>query len=309
MASDSPHPSPAQPFLKWAGGKRQLLPAIDAQLPAALKNGRCRKYAEPFAGSGAVFLHVVQQYAVEQVFLADINPELILAYQTLQRDVEPVIARLAALQDAYLPLERPQRKTFYYDQRERFNAARPQIDFRNYGPAWIERTARLIFLNRTCYNGLFRVNASGAFNVPHGRYERPKICAAANLRAVARLLQPVRIAHGPFTACDAFVDADTFVYFDPPYRPLSATASFTSYSRHEFGDAEQLALADFYRTLDARGARLMLSNSDPKNVDPDDDFFEAAYAGFRIERVAARRRINSKASKRGPINELLIMNY
>lgn len=299
----------ARPFLKWAGGKRQLIDQIDARLPDKVRSGACRKYAEPFVGSGAVFFYLAQRYPLEQIFLADINPELILAYKTIQRDVEGVIAPLSDLRAAYLPLEHAARKAFYYEMRARFNAARVAVDFERYQPAWVERTAQLIFLNRTCYNGLFRVNAKGEFNVPFGRYKRPNICDASNLRATARLLQGAHIHYGPFTDCTEFVDAGTFVYFDPPYRPISATARFTAYSRHSFGDEEQLALAALYRCLDGRGACLMLSNSDPKNGDATDDFFEDAYAGFRIERVLADRRINSKVARRGPVSELLIMNY
>lgn len=301
--------SGAKPFLKWAGGKRQLLAQIDAALPARLKKGQVRKYAEPFVGSGALFFHVAQRYPLAEVYLADVNPELILVYRALQRDVTAVIAHLSDLAAAYLPLSNAQRKAFYYAQRERFNARRAELDFDAFSAAWVERAAQFIFLNRTCYNGLFRVNSQGEFNVPFGRYQNPTICQAENLRAVSAALQNVRLTAAKFSACADFVDEQTFVYFDPPYRPLSPTAHFTAYARQPFDDAQQLALADFYRLLDRRGAALMLSNSDPRNVDPDDDFFEHAYAGFRIARVQARRAINSKAGQRGAITELLVMNY
>ena len=299
----------ATPFLKWAGGKRQLLAQIDAALPPRLKQGRLRKYAEPFVGSGALFFHVVQRYPIIEIYLADINPELMLVYRTLQRDVTAVIAHLADLEAAYLLCSPAQRRAFYYAQRDQFNANLAAIDFDAFSAAWVQRTAQFIFLNRTGYNGLFRVNSRGRFNVPFGRYLNPTICNAANLRAAAALLQGVRLAAGKFTRCADFVDDQTFVYLDPPYRPLSPTAYFTAYARHPFDDAQQLALADFYRMLARRGAALMLSNADPHNVNPHDDFFERAYAGFHIARVQARRAINSQAGKRGPISELLIMNY
>lgn len=299
----------ARPFLKWAGGKRQLLPQITLLLPGGLQDGRIQRYAEPFVGSGAVFFHLAQTYHIPELYISDLNPELIRAYRTVQEDVEELIIFLRELEAAYLPLAEAERKCFYYAQRDQFNSTRPTAGSAAPAAACPERTAQLIFLNRTCYNGLFRVNASGAFNVPFGRYRRPRICDEPNLRAVSAVLQDTQIHYGRYTDCADFVDDATFVYFDPPYRPLTSTANFTAYSRHNFDDAAQLELAAFYRRLDAAGATLLLSNSDPRNVDPTDDFFEAAYAGFRFERVRASRRINSRAEKRGAINELLIANY
>jgi DNA adenine methylase len=258
----------ARPFLKWAGGKRQLLPQIDSHLPAELKSGQIRRYVEPFVGSGAVFFHIVQTYAVGELFIADINAELILAYRAIQQDVDALIAELSALEEHYLGLSEEQRKTFYYRQRESFNEERTTITFHSFQPAWIRRTAQLIFFNKTCYNGLFRVNSRGEYNVPFGRYKNPTICDAPNLRSVSAILNRTRIHFGHYSDC-----------------------------------------ADFYRQLDEQGAHLLLSNSDPKNINPEDDFLEEAYEGFRIERVQARRRINRSADNRGPINELLILNY
>jgi DNA adenine methylase len=299
----------ARPFLKWAGGKRQLLPQIDSHLPAELKSGQIRRYVEPFVGSGAVFFHIVQTYAVGELFIADINAELILAYRAIQQDVDALIAELSALEEHYLGLSEEQRKTFYYRQRESFNEERTTITFHSFQPAWIRRTAQLIFFNKTCYNGLFRVNSRGEYNVPFGRYKNPTICDAPNLRSVSAILNRTRIHFGHYSDCADLVDERTLVYFDPPYRPISDTANFTAYSAHSFDDSHQLQLADFYRQLDEQGAHLLLSNSDPKNINPEDDFLEEAYEGFRIERVQARRRINRSADNRGPINELLILNY
>ena len=299
----------ARPFLKWAGGKRQLLSQIDGCLPGALKRGQIRRYVEPFVGSGAVFFHIVQTYPVEELFIADINTELILAYRTIQQDVEALIAELAEIEDRYLPLPELQRKAFYYRQRDLYNENRAAIAFDAFQEAWIKRTAQLIFFNKTCYNGLFRVNSRGEYNVPFGRYKNPTICDASNLRAVSAILRRTQIHYGHYSDCADVVDESTLIYFDPPYRPISATANFTAYSPHSFDDSHQLELADFYRRLDRQGAYLLLSNSDPKNSDPDDDFLEVAYEGYRIERVRARRRINRSAEKRGPINELLILNY
>jgi len=301
--------SKVRPFLKWAGGKGQLLAQMEAFFPLALKSGAIRRYVEPFIGSGAVFFRVLQAYPVQEYLVADINLDLILAYQTLQNDVEGLIEALGELQSRYLPLDEPARRDFYYQVRSRYNERRAQFDSTQSQMGWIERSAETIFLNRTGYNGLFRLNSRGGFNVPFGRYRNPRILDVENLRAVARLLQGVQIAYGDFKAIEPYVDEEAFVYFDPPYRPISATAHFTSYSKDSFDDGQQLRLAAFYRALDRKGARLMLSNSDPRSIDPADDFFEQAYAGFRIERLRASRNISSNPQKRGPISELLILNY
>jgi DNA adenine methylase len=299
----------AKPFLKWAGGKGQLLDRINGHFPPELQQGRIRRYIEPFVGGGAVFFHIASRYPAVDCYLSDINPELILAYRTVQQEVVALIVRLTRLEKEFLSLPTADREPFYYEVRDRFNEQRQAIDYEQFSPAWLQRTAWLIFLNRTCYNGLFRVNSQGRFNVPFGRYKRPKICYPRRLTAVAQCLQAVTIRQGGYRQWAGCVDAHTFVYFDPPYRPISTTASFNRYSRHAFDDEAQLDLAQFYRQLDAQGAKLMLSNSDPKNEDPYDHFFDEAYAGFTIERVPATRQINSKGHKRGPVTELLITNY
>jgi DNA adenine methylase len=300
---------PAKPFLKWAGGKGQLLEQIISFLPQDLSTDNLKRYVEPFVGSGAVFIYLAQSFKFDEIIIGDINEELIIAYKTIQKNVGQLIYVLLNLQKEYLSLEYNERKKYYYKVREIYNFKKKSINFREYNEHWIERTAQLIFLNRTCFNGLFRVNAKGQFNVPIGQYKNPIICHTENLRAIAKLLQNTIIYHGHYTQCETWVDSQTFVYFDPPYRPLSQTANFTSYSQYEFDDSEQLKLRDFFNLLDDRKSKLMLSNSDPKNENPDDRFFENAYQKYRIERVKANRSINSNALKRGPIAELLIMNY
>ncbi len=304
----------AVPFLKWAGGKGQLIREIDRNLPAALEQGRVHRYVEPFVGGGAVFLHIAQNYPIREFYISDINPELIILYRAIQENVEAVIRYLSCIESHYFSLEPTERSPFFYNTRNELNAARNRVspdDFqaRRIDAYWFERAAQTIFLNRTCYNGLFRVNSRGEFNVPFGRYKNPRICAADNLRAVATILSRTTIHYGDFEDCRSRIDRRTFVYFDPPYRPISKTSSFNSYARDVFDDAQQLRLANFYRDLSGQNACLMLSNSDPANVNPRDTFFEDAYEGFRVERVKATRMINSNARKRGPITELLIMNY
>lgn len=299
----------AKPFLKWAGGKSQLLSQIETHLPQPLRDGQMTKYAEPFAGGGAVFFYLARHYPIRRFFISDLNRNLVLAYRTIQADVEYLIERLAEIEQAYHAKAGTARETYFYEMRTAFNEGRDWVDCNVVDETAVSHTARLIFLNRTCYNGLYRVNRKGVFNVPFGRYKRPRICDARNLRAVAALLADTEIEHGDFSACRYFVDDKTFVYFDPPYRPISKTAVFTSYAKDGFNDEDQQRLARFYADLDAAGASLMLSSSDPQNEDPDDDFFETLYDGFNIHKVQARRNINSKTSKRGTINELLITNY
>jgi DNA adenine methylase len=256
-----------------------------------------------------VFFKVMQSYPIEECLLADANPELILVYQTVKQDVEALIDHLSEIEDHYLGLDEEHRRDFYYRRRAEFNAQRTDFQSGEFEPRWVERAASMLFLNRTGYNGLFRVNSKGEFNVPMGRYAKPRILDAGNLRRASQLLQKVGLRCCDFEEVGDFVDGRTMVYCDPPYRPISRTAHFTSYSRAVFDDDQQLRLAAFFRRMDAEGGKLMLSNSDPKNNDPENDFFERAYAGFRIERLVARRNINSDAGKRGAISELLIMNY
>ena len=299
----------AKPFLKWAGGKSQLLAQMEPFFPHELVQGSIHRYVEPFVGGGAVFLHIANLYPVQECFIFDINPELILAYQTIQTNVEDLIQRLWQSQEQYLSLPEEDRKQFFYQIRSDFNSKRKQLNFDSYSDAWLERTTELIFLNRTCFNGLFRVNAKGEFNVPFGRYKKPKICDADNLRSLAKILKKTHIEQGDFTQCQNIVDDQSFVYFDPPYRPISQTANFKSYSQKIFNDREQIRLRDFVQLLNKTNAKLLLSNSDPKNENPNDDFFEKAYTGYHIKEVKAARNINSQGNKRGKINELLIMNY
>ncbi|MEP7198950.1 MAG: DNA adenine methylase, partial [Chloroflexota bacterium] len=298
-----------KPFLKWAGGKTQLIAQLMRYFPACLQTGGIHRYVEPLVGSGAVFFHVANHYPVREFYIADVNAELILAYQTVRDHADALIRVLQKLERRYLRLAPAARKEFFYATRARFNAAKPHINYASEQPSWVERTTQIIFLNRTCFNGLFRVNTHGEFNVPCGDYNNPRICDADNLRAVSDLLQRATIACADFTACQALVDDRTLVYFDPPYRPLSQTASFTAYSPYAFDEPAQIRLANFFRRLDAQGGQLVLSNSDPQNTDAADRFFERHYAGFHIHRVFAARMINSDAAKRGKVSELVITNF
>lgn len=288
----------AKPFLKWAGGKGQLIPEIEAHLPDDLRNGQIDTYIEPFVGGGAVFFYIAQNYnCIKKFILLDINQDLVNCFNSIKNDVESLIQELSSLQNRFRRRKKETQKDFYYDMRTEFNAERS--------------SALLIFLNKTCFNGLYRVNKGGLFNVPFGRYENPTICNEDNLRSVSEILQKVEIIQGDFAESGHFINDKTFVYLDPPYRPLSPTASFTSYAKEDFGHKEQVRLAEFCRHIDKKHAKFLLSNSDPKNEDPKDRFFEDNYKkfSFHIDRVKAVRAINCKASGRGQINELLITNY
>lgn len=302
--------SKAKPFLKWAGGKKQLLAEFDKRFPNELNTGEIRRYVEPFVGGGAVFFYIAQKFSFKECYIFDINEELILTYKVVKKDVDDLIEILKTLESGFLKLNTKERESFYYAVRGRFNDNKDRLDFNRYNcNNWIERAAQIIFLNKTCFNGLFRVNSNGEFNVPFGKYKSPTILNENNLRKASRILRNTQIEIGDFTECERFINNHTFVYLDPPYRPLNQTSSFTSYSKTSFTEKDQIRLAKFYETLNANGAKLMLSNSDPKNEKPDDNFLDQLYSDFKIERVPARRAINCNGEKRGAISELIITNY
>jgi DNA adenine methylase len=299
----------AKPFLKWAGGKTQLLPDIQELLPPEIGQGRIKRYIEPFVGGGAVFFFLAQFYELEEIIISDINAELLVPYQTVRDDVEGLIEHLSSLKKTFLSLPETDQARFFYQQRDLFNESRSEIEFPHFQPYWVRRTAQFIFLNHTCFNGLYRTNSKLNFNVPFGKYKQPGIFDEYNLRAASQLLQKAKILRADFEICDELADEQTFIYFDPPYRPISKTASFSAYYKTGFTDDEQRRLAALLQRLDQKGARWMLSNSDPKNENPHDEFFDELYQGFHITRVKAARAINSNGAKRGQISELIITNY
>lgn len=292
-----------KPFLKWAGGKGQLLREIEKLYP--FSNDKITKYAEPFVGGGAVLFHILSKYDLEEVYISDINAELINAYRIIRDDIDELIELLAKLQSAYIPMDTEHRTAYYLQQRECFNDIKVNGD----KSINIEKAALIIFLNKTCFNGLYRVNKNGLFNVPMGAYKNPMICDVDNLCAVSKKLQKVQIVCGDYRKAESFIDFHTFVYFDPPYRPITDTASFTAYTENLFNDEEQIELAKFVEAMNIRGAKIVVSNSDPKNSNTADEFFENIYSGYKIKRVEATRMINCNSEARGKIKELLISNY
>lgn len=290
-----------KPFVKWVGGKSQLVDEIEKLLPTA-EEMVLTKYAEPMVGGGALFFSILSKYDFEELYISDINAELINAYQAVKNDIENLIAKLNEMQMLFLPMDENGRKYFYYTVRERFNSTTLTEDTAT------EKAAQFIFLNKTCFNGLYRVNRKGQFNVPMGAYKNPTICDDENLRNIHEALQNVTIVCGDYSLSKSFIDRDTFVYLDPPYRPISETSAFTAYNTDAFDDNEQIRLAKFIDEINLSGAKIVLSNSDPKNVNEDDNFFDDLYKNYKINRVEASRAINSKGDKRGKINELLICN-
>jgi DNA adenine methylase len=299
----------ARPVLKWAGGKTQLLRHLSQRFPPEIYRGEITRYVEPFVGAGALFLYVTQKFPLVSPFIFDLNEEIILLYRVIKKSPNKLIHELDLLESEYSSGSNKEKELLFYHVRTLFNQQKPEINFQKYDPQWVKRAAFSIFLNRTCYNGLFRMNRKGEFNVPFGKYEDPQILNKNNLKEVASLLKETNISSGDFTSCKKFVDSKTFVYFDPPYRPLNTTSSFTTYSRDGFSDRDQNRLAVLFKELDERGAKIMLSNSDPRNKDPGDSFFEELYSDYTIERIPARRIINCNGSNRGEINELIITNY
>ena len=291
------------PFLKWAGGKRQLIPVIKQYYP--FDNGITR-YVEPFVGGGAVLFDVLEKYDIKEVYISDINEKLINTYIVIQKYCNLLIKELEKISKEYQSKDTIQQKQYFLDKRTEFNNITNVLKEKK--NVKIKQAAYMIFLNRTCFNGLYRVNSDGKFNVSFGSYNNPVICDRDNLILVSKKLQGVVIKCCTYADMLQYIDNQTFVFVDPPYRPLNKTASFNSYSSTGFNDNDQEKLADFVRTIDSIGAKFIVCNSDPHNIDPLDDFFDNLYSGFTINRISATRMINSKATARGTINELLITN-
>jgi len=291
----------AKPFLKWAGGKTQLIEQIKNNLPQNTMN-KPFTYVEPFVGSGAVLFWMIENSPnMKRAIINDINTDLTNSYLTIKNDVENLIDILAKWEKEYHKIAENQdkKKEYYYEKRALFNTRKLEQT---------KQTALFIFLNRTCFNGLYRVNRKNEFNVPIGSYKKPQICNEPNLRAVSKVFQNVEILNGDYSETLKYADENTFFYFDPPYKPLSETSSFNSYSKDAFDDAEQIRLKEFCELLNQKGHQWILSNSDVKGKNPKDNFFDDLYATFNILRVNARRSINANPQKRGKLTELLITN-
>lgn len=292
----------AKPFIKWAGGKGQLISKFESLLPFNISRLEDLTYIEPFLGGGAMLFFMLQKYPnIKKAIINDVNPNLIIAYDTVKNTPTLLVQELTKIQNVYFNiLEESKRKEFYLSMRKRFNAG---------GLSNIDNTVLLIFLNRTCFNGLYRVNSKGEFNVPFGRYKNPTICDNETIYADSELLQRVEIISGDFEQTEQYITDNTFIYFDPPYRPLDATSKFNSYAKEPFNDSEQIRLKKFFDRLSVKHCLMMLSNSDCRSRNEEDTFFDDLYKDYIIERVYASRSVNVDPEKRGKLTELLIRNY
>ncbi|WP_407403486.1 DNA adenine methylase [Sodaliphilus sp.] len=292
----------AKPFIKWVGGKTQLIEQLDAQLPADFGNWENATYIEPFVGGGAMLFYMLQRYPnIKHAVINDINADLTTCYRIVRDNPEELIVSLQEIQDAYNTLQTEEaRKEFFLTARDRYNE-------KNLDP--IENTTKFFFLNRTCFNGLYRVNKKGLFNVPFGKYSNPQICDPMTIRKDSELLQRVEIMTGDFEETFQHAEGNTLFYFDPPYRPLSDTSSFNDYTKEAFNDDAQIRLKEYCDRIHEAGFRFMLSNSDCKGKNEADSFFDVLYKAYQIERVWASRFINANASKRGKLTEILVHNY
>lgn len=291
----------AKPFIKWVGGKSQLIPQLEALLPSNFTSWQNVTYIEPFIGGGAMLFYMIKTHSnITRAVINDINADLTTCYLTVRDHPNELIKSLRQIQTQYHALlDEDARRNYYMDMRDRFNTK--TLDS-------IENTCLFIFLNRTCFNGLYRVNRKGLFNVPFGRYDNPMICDAETILSDSLLLQNVEILTGDFRQTINYAQTPSLFYFDPPYRPLSDTSSFNDYSKEAFDDAAQIRLKEFCDEVNAAGHSFMLSNSDPKGKNGD-TFFDDLYSEYIIDRVWASRNVNANASKRGKLTEILVHNY
>lgn len=292
----------AKPFVKWAGGKGQLLPQLESLLPHDFHAKGNITYVEPFVGGGAMLFYMLQEHRnIVHAVINDINPDLTACYEAVKNEPGLLIEALSLLQEKYSALSaETARKDFFLEARERFNSKITDT---------IENSSLFIFLNRTCFNGLYRVNRAGYFNVPFGKYANPKICDEATIMADSALLQKVEIITGDFEQTLDYANSNSFFYLDPPYRPLSETSNFNSYSKEHFNDDSQRRLKHFCDKLNSRGTEFLLSNSDSMNSSIGDMFFYDLYESYNINKVWASRNVNSIGSKRGKLTEIAVENY
>ncbi len=295
----------AKPFVKWAGGKGNLLQKLEALLPTDFDDLENVTYIEPFVGGGAMLFHVLQHHScIRRAVINDINADLIRCYQLIANSPQILIDRLKNIENNYYCVDFPARKELFYAYRDQYNSNGIHPD---------ERAALFIFLNHTCFNGLYRVNAAGKFNVPYGRYKKPVICNEELIMADHRLLNSVELVirqpgDYKFVRQNLSRNHPNFVYFDPPYRPLCGSSNFKSYSNSPFGDEQQVELKLFCDRLSQRNCQVMLSNSDSKDEN-DVCYFEELYEGYYFNRILAPRFINANPEKRNELEEIIIRNY
>lgn len=293
----------SKPFLKWAGGKSRLIKKLENHFPDEIvRNKKIKKYFEPFIGGGALLIYLLQNYSIEKAYISDTNIDLINTYKVIQNNPTELIECLGKYQNLYDSTQASDRLNLFLKIREEFNN---NFDSeKNEKQYLVSRAAQLIFLNKTCFNGLYRLNLSGKFNVPFGKYNSPKIADGKNILALSQLFKNTDIQLAPYQDCLKEIDINSFIYLDPPYKPISKTSNFNNYTKASFGDTQQKILAEFCKLINAKGSKFLLSNSAPDN-----NFFENLYSDFKLNKIQATRSINSKGNLRGLVDELVIKNY
>ncbi|RRC97150.1 DNA adenine methylase [Prevotella sp. OH937_COT-195] len=292
----------AKPFIKWVGGKGQLINQLDMLLPSDFDKLNDATYIEPFVGGGAMLFYMLQHYPnIKHAFINDINADLVNCYRIVRDNPDKLISSLKEIEKEYFSLDKEEkRREYFLNKRSLYNK-------KSLAP--IENATMFIFLNRTCFNGLYRVNKSGAFNVPFGKYINPTICDSDTIKRDSVVLKNVKILNGDFENTFEYANGNTLFYLDPPYRPLSDTSSFNDYTKESFNDNSQIRLKQFCDRIESAGYKFMLSNSDGRGGKIEDNFFYALYAEYVIERVWASRSINANPEKRGKLTEILVRNY
>lgn len=303
-----------KPFVKWAGGKSQLISTIESFLPSTInKSEPIIDYVEPFIGGGALFFYLLSEYGVEKAYVSDINKDLILSYKIIRDHPEELIEILKPLENEFRKNSHEKRKKDYENYRDDFNHLKDTLKYDGNSGDCIQQVANFIFLNKTCFNGLYRVNSNGHFNVPMGRYKKPLICDEDNIRNISEKLdnKNIVIENKSYKCSKDYITSDSFVYLDPPYRQINET-SFTSYTKSNFSEEDQKELAAFCRDVwDKKGAKILLSNSGCTGNNEFNNFYKEEYInhGFNCKEIEAKRYINSNGKKRGPVKEILIKNY
>lgn len=298
-----------KPFIKWAGGKTQLIPQLEKHLPENMD--RFDTYVEPFIGGGALFYHMAAKHNFKKLVINDFNPDLVNVYRVIQKQPKKLLTVLEEFQKDYLSKSEDERKEFYYSMREQFNNVKTGVsyDVKVLNTEHVLLAGLFILLNKTCFNGLYRVNSKGLFNVPFANPKTLFIVDEENIMAVSKLLQKAVILCGDYRNVEPYLDGKTFIYLDPPYRPVAASDRGNIYVKDAFNDEAQAELASWCGKMDSKGVKFMLSNSDPTMADPEDKFFEELFKDFNIHTVYAKRMINRDGSARGQIREILVTNY
>jgi DNA adenine methylase len=297
------------PVVKWAGGKTKVYSQLIQKMPKELFNGKIKNYYEPFFGGGAIFFNIIQFVKFDKCILSDINEELMLLYSVIKNDINKLIGFVEKYQLQYDSLTELDKEKYYYDMRNTYNIERFNINHNDYSYLFIPRAAQMLFLNKTCYNGLYRQNLRGEFNVPFGKNYHPRIIDHKNLISIGDILKNVEIKCKDFQdICLDINEKNSFVYLDPPYRSINKSVGFTNYHKSNFTDKDQFRLSETFKILDEKKIKLMLNNSCMK-INDSSGTIEKYYNGYNISYINSNSTMSSVIAKRKKINELVITNY